>query len=152
MVRVMDLFAITPNFIIDSPDELTEEELVYYLATLKEIARIGGISSGEKKFGEYFVSALGISMDIVQKSDRLINENSLSMGELVSKIKTPWCRVCLLRDAYIMAMIDDDVDQVEWLALQRLSGTLGLHQSTTKKVIQLVDNIVDIQEDVKNLT
>jgi len=150
-VRVMDLLALEPKFILDSPDELTEEDLVCYIATLKEIARIHGVSIEQTKFSEYIINSLGVSQDIIENADRLITEEAMSMGELVSRIKEPWYRVCLLRDAYIMAMLDDEVDHVEWLALQRLAGTLGLSRRLEKKVMNLVDDMVKIQKDFEKL-
>jgi len=152
MVRVMDMLALAPKFILDTGAEVSEENLVNYVAVLKEIARIGGVSVEEQKFGEYITSSLGISKDIVSKADRLINEESMSLGELVSRIKEPEYRVCILRDAYIMAMMDDKIDHVEWLALERLAGTLGLSSHTSRKIMNLVDDIIKLQKEFKKLT
>ena len=151
MVRARDLLGLTTKFILDSRAEIPEEKLVNYLATLLEIARIGGVSVEEQIFSEYIVSSLGLSPDVVHKAKRLIDRESLSMGELVARIEEPELRVCILRDAYMMAMMDDKVDHVEWLALERLAGALGLSNHLAKKITKLVDNIVELQNELGKL-
>lgn len=150
MVHARDLLSLTTRFILDSGAEIPEEKLVNYLATLLKIARLGGISVEEQMFSEYIVSSLSLSQDVIQKAKRLIDEESLSMGELVARIETE-LRVCILRDAYVMAMMDDKVDHVEWLALERLAGALGLSHNLAKKVTELVDNIVELQKELERL-
>ena len=151
MVHANDLLSLTTKFILDSGAEITEGKLVNYIATLMEIARMGGVSVEEQKFSEYIVSSLGLSPDVIQKAERLIDEESLSMGELVARIEEPELRVCILRDAYVMAMMDDKVDHVEWLALERLAGALGLSHKLAKKITELVDNIVELQKEFEKL-
>ena len=151
MVRARDLLGLTTKFILDSRAEIPEEKLVNYLATLLEIARIGGVSVEEQIFSEYIVSSLGLSPDVIHKAERLIDRESLSMGELVARIEEPELRVCILRDAYVMAMMDDKVDHVEWLALERLAGALGLSHHLAKKITELVDNIVELQKELGKL-
>ncbi len=151
MVRARDLLGLTTKFILDSRAEIPEEKLVNYLATLLEIARIGGVSVEEQLFSEYIVSSLGLSPDVIRKAERLIDRESLSMGELVARIEEPELRVCILRDAYMMAMMDDKVDHVEWLALERLAGALGLSNHLAKKITELVDNIVELQKELGKL-
>jgi len=151
MVHARDLLSLTTRFILDSGAEIPEEKLVNYLATLLEIARLGGISVEEQMFSEYIVSSLSLSPDVVQKAKRLIGDESLSMGELVARIEEPELRVCILRDAYVMAMMDDKVDHVEWLAIERLAGALGLSYNLAKKVTELVDSIVELQKELEKL-
>ena len=152
MVRVADLLALVSKFILKSTVELPEEKLIYYIATLKEIARMGGVSVKEQNFTNYLESSLGLSRELIQKADQLVNEKSLSMGELVAGIKEPEYRVCILRDAYLMARMDDKVDQSEWLALERLAGALGLSESLARKVINLVDDIIELHHEFEKLS
>ena len=152
MVRVVDLLSLTPKYILDSEVEIPEEKLVNYLATLLEVARMGGVSVEEHKLGEYIVSSLEISPDVVQQAARLIEEEALSIGELVARIEEPVLRVCILRDAYMMAMMDEKVDHMEWMALERLAGALGLSHKLAEKVTQMVDSAVELQKELDKLT
>jgi len=152
MVRVVDLLSLTPKYILNSEVEIPEEKLVSYLATLLEVARMGGVSVEEHKLGEYIVSSLEISPDVVQRAARLIEEEALSIGELVARIEEPVLRVCILRDAYVMAMMDEKVDHLEWMALERLAGALGLSHKLAKKITQFVDSMVEVQNELDELT
>lgn len=151
MVRAIDLLSLTPKFILDSGAEIPEEKVVNYIATLLEVARMGGITVEEHMFGEYIVSSLGLSQEVIRKAERLIEEESLSMGELTARIEEPELRICILRDAYVMAMMDNKVDHVEWLALERLAGALGLSHKLANKVTKLVDDIVALQKEFEKL-
>ena len=152
MVRALDLLSLTPKFILDSDAEIPEEKFVNYLATLLEVARMGGVSVEENKLGEYIVSSLGISPDVIQRAERLLEEESVSIGELVATMEEPELRVCILRDAYVMAMMDEKVDHMEWMVLERLAGALGLSHKLAEKVTQMIDGIVELQEELDKLT
>ena len=69
----------------------------------------------------------------------------------MARIEEPELRVCILRDAYMMAMMDDKVDHVEWLALERLAGALGLSNHLARKITELVDSIVELQKELGKL-
>jgi len=151
MTRDTDLLALSSNFILESSQELTEVEVVDYIAVLHEVARIHGISVEEKKFETHLISALGVNTKIVQKALKIAADQSNVFGNLVGRIKNPAYRVCLFRDAYLMFRQDKVVDQVEWLALDRLSGALGLPEKLARKVIQLVDDHVNLQQEFQKL-
>ncbi|MBW1696367.1 MAG: TerB family tellurite resistance protein [Deltaproteobacteria bacterium] len=151
MVRSVDLLNLTPKFIMDSDAEIPEEKIVNYLAALLEVARMGGVSVEEHKLSEYLVSALGLSPEVIRRAARLIEEQSLSMGELVARIEEPELRVCILRDAYVMAMMDEKVDHMEWMALERLAGALGLSHKIAEKVTKMVDSLVELHKELDKL-
>ncbi|OGG04762.1 MAG: hypothetical protein A3F83_03520 [Candidatus Glassbacteria bacterium RIFCSPLOWO2_12_FULL_58_11] len=151
MTRVSDLLILTPNFILEPARELTEEELIDYIAVLHEVARIHGVTMEEKKFETYLISSLGVNTKIVQKALQIAADQSNAFGNLVARIKDPAFRVCLFRDAYLMFRQDKVVDQVEWLALDRLGGALGLPEKLSRKVIQLVDDLIQLQHEFHKL-
>lgn len=151
MTRDSDLLALTSNLFLESSQELNEEEVVDYIAILHEVARIHGVTLEEKKFETYLISALGVNTKIVQKALKIAADQSNSFGNLVARIKNPAYRVCLFRDAYLMFRQDKVVDQVEWLALDRLSGALGLPEKLSRKVIQVVDDHINLQREFQKL-
>ncbi|MBN2289483.1 MAG: hypothetical protein JXQ83_09140 [Candidatus Glassbacteria bacterium] len=152
MVRVQDLFNLTPSMLMDFKAEIPEEKMVYYIAALREVARIGGVSSTEDRFIKNLITYLDLPADVPDKARNLTENQSLSLGELTAKMEEPLLRVCLLRDAYVMVMLDENVDEVEWLTLERLAGALGLSHSVVKKVTRLVDDIVEIKAELEELS
>lgn len=152
MVRALDLLSLTPKMLLDYDAEIPEEKLIYYIAALREVARIGGVSSKEDRFIKNLITSLGLPADVPDKARNLTEKKSLSIGELTAKMEDPLLRVCLLRDAYIMVVLDEDVDEVEWLALERLAGALGLSHSVVKKVTRLVDDILEIKDELEELS
>lgn len=151
MTRDSDLLALSSNFILESAHELSEEEVIDYIAVLHEVARIHGVTMEEKKFETYLISALGVNTKIVQKALKIATDQSNAFGNLVARIKNPAYRVCLFRDAYLMFRQDKVVDQVEWLALDRLSGALGLPEKLSRKVLKLVDDLINLQHEFQKL-
>ena len=145
----IDFVAMMPKYILDSIGEVSEKEIVHYIAVLEEIARLGGISVVEENFEQRVAVSLGCTAELVAKARKLVRDDSPSMGELEVGEKNLGLKVCLLRDAYILAMIDDKVDRTEWLALERLVGALGISEHLAKQVMTVVDAQVKLQKQFK---
>ena len=143
----IDLIKFATGSILGGPEDLTGEKAVNYVAVLLEIGRIGGASVEERKF-EYFVERnLGIKPQEVEQGRQKARDNEGALGELVAWIDDPAYRVYLFRDSYLMAVVHNGLNNIEWHALERLSGALGLSTSLTDKIVKMVDDLVQLHED-----
>lgn len=143
----LDIFELSTCAILAPPDELSGQDAVNYVALLLEISRVGGASVAERKF-QYFVERnLGIKPEEIERGREKAKTSQGALGELVSGITDPEVRVYLFRDAYLMTLVHEDSDSVEWQILERLSGALGLSTSLAKKIVRMVDDMVKLHED-----
>ena len=145
--KEIDLLEFATGSILGGPEDLAGEKAINYVAVLLEIGRIGGVSVEERKF-EYFVeSNLGIEAKEIEQGRQKARDHEGALGELVGGIQDQEYRVYLFRDAYLMTLVHNGLSTVEWSALERLSGALGLSTGLAKKIVRMVDDLVQLHKD-----
>lgn len=100
----------------------------------------------EREFLSTVTANLGISGEDAGKGAQKAKENEGAIGELVSGIEDREYCVALFRDAYLMSLLNDGTDNVEWQVLERLSGALGLSTSLANKIVAMVDGLFNLRE------
>ncbi len=143
----LDLFELSTRAILGPPNNLSGEDAVNYVALLLEIAQVGGTSVAERKFQFFVERNLGIKPEEIERGREKAQAHQGALSELVSGITDPEVCVFLFRDAYMMTLVHNDSDSVEWRILERLSGALGLSTSLAKKIVKMVDDIVKLHRD-----
>lgn len=133
------------DYCLEDASGIAEADVVSYLATLRRVAALGGISPSERKLHALLVSYLGISPRLVGKAARLASSRAISTQALLSKIKDVGFRICLLRDAYRMALADGKVDDVEASALREIGRAVDLPAGLVNQIKQCVDQELAIQ-------
>jgi len=151
MTKIHDLLSLVPKFIFHSEKQIGEEKLVRYLAALMEAARMSGVSPEEQYLLTYLEDSLGLSTGVVGKARKLTESQAMTFGELLAGIEEPELRICILRDAYVMARMDKKIDNIEMLSLERLGGALGLSEGTVEKVVELVDTLFAVKQEIDKL-
>ncbi len=143
----LDFFEFSTRAIFGPPSDLSGEDAANYVAVLLEISRVGGASVDERKFQYSIEHNLGIEPEEIERGREKAQTHQGELGELVSGITNPEVCVYLMRDAYLMTLVHNGSDSVEWQILERLSGALGLSTSLTKKIVKMVDDSLKLHRD-----
>ena len=148
-IKELDLYGLSTCAILGPPGQLVGEDAINYVAVLLEIARVGGMSVEEHQF-QYFVEYnLGIQPYEVDAGQMKAASHQGALSELVGGIENPETRAYLFRDAYLMILAHEGGDNVEWQILERLSGALGLSTSLAKKIVKMVDDLLQLHKDFR---
>ncbi len=145
--KELDLYGLSTCAILNLPEKLSGQDAVNYVAALQEIVRVGEASIEEHQFRYFVEYNLGIEPLEVELGREKAAAHQGALSELVSGIDDPEVRAYLFRDAYLMTLVHEGGDSVEWRILERLSGALGLSTSLAKKIVRMVDDLVKLHKD-----
>ena len=117
---------LTRDFTPEGTAALTGEDVASYLAVLVRLAALDGIQGGESEFVYRAAACLGVQAALADIAGQFVADPGLSSEALISRIRDPGLRLCLLRDAYRLAAIDGRFSEEEVGELTRIAGALGI--------------------------
>jgi uncharacterized tellurite resistance protein B-like protein len=124
----------TRNLTPDGTTPLAAGEASSYLAVLIRLAMLGGLERSEEEYLQRAASALGLDAEVALRTRRLVGDEAVSTTALVGRIQDPGLRICLLRDAYRLALADGTVAYDERQELAIIAETLGIDRSSASAV------------------
>lgn len=109
-----------------TPAGLPIDEATTYLAVLARLAALEGLAAPERAFLDRVVGSLGIDPALLGGEDEHLAGSAVPTATLVERLPDPGARLRLLRDAYRLAAVDEDVSDTEIRELSTIVGALGL--------------------------
>ncbi|MGA8890828.1 MAG: hypothetical protein WB493_04615 [Anaeromyxobacteraceae bacterium] len=122
---------LTRDFTPEGTAALTGEDVASYLAVLVRLAALDGIQGGESEFVYRAAACLGVQAALADIAGQFVADPGLTSEALISRIRDPGLRLCLLRDAYRLAAIDGRISEEEVGELTRIAGALGIEPGTS---------------------
>jgi hypothetical protein len=126
------------DHVIGGPAARSSEEITTYLAVLTRLAALDGFHDLEKTFINRAATQLGIHPDAAHRAHQVVADPKIPTGALVERIRDPGLRLCLLRDAYLLAAADDVYSEAELRELSVIAAALGIAQDSASAVRHLV--------------
>jgi len=140
---------LSRDYFFESSEGIEENAIISYLAVLKRIAQIGGVTQEEEDFESTIISYLGLDASVATKAISMARETPLET--LVENIEDKALRVCLFRDTYKMALADQEISKDEMQSLDQVAEYLSLSQEQTAKIIEFVDSELKLLKDFSTL-
>jgi hypothetical protein len=122
------------DYLVDQTPALTGDEVWSYIAVLTRLAALDGVTVDEARFVDRVGASLGLSPDAARNAHRIVADPSIPTEKLVERIRDRGMRLCLLRDAYLLATTDDRVTDSELRELTSIAGALGIAHQTAAEV------------------
>ncbi len=121
-----DRYEVGAEYRVAESGEVGPRDREDYLAALVRLAAIDGVTEPEELVIAEAAAGLGLDRAAVEDARRRAADRTVQTESLVSGVRDPGLRVCLLRDAYRLAAADGQVTLAEMGELARLASVLGV--------------------------
>ncbi len=131
-------------------ENFSEEKMNHYFATLMKTAKVDGLVPEEDRLIDTLMELFSLNKDEIELIKYIVNKGT-DLVELIDRLEDPGLHVCLFRDAYRVALANNQVTKKEANLLNKLQARLTITEQEAKRIQKIVNKDQELQARLANL-